>query len=72
MENGKTIVEEYKLSDFKVTRNGGVIVVTYFAAAEETVDGKRIPAQRSPRMTIFIKTDVGWQLIAHANLMPLD
>ncbi len=62
---------KYTLSRFNSTRNGPTIVVTYFAAAEETIEGKRVPTKPVPRMSVFMNTDDGWQLIAHANFEPL-
>ncbi|MBW1771211.1 MAG: nuclear transport factor 2 family protein [Deltaproteobacteria bacterium] len=49
---------KYNLSDFTVTQNGPVI-------------GKRLSTEAAPRLDVFLKTDSGWQLIAHANLKPL-
>ncbi len=59
---------EYKLSNIKVTRNGPVIVVTYLVRAPETIHGERLSAKAAPRLTVFLKTDAGWQWMAHANL----
>ncbi|MBW2566818.1 MAG: nuclear transport factor 2 family protein [Deltaproteobacteria bacterium] len=62
---------KYNLSDFTVTQNGPVIVATNSVSAEETIDGKRLSTEAAPRLDVFLKTDSGWQLIAHANLKPL-
>ena len=62
---------DYTLSDFRTTRQGPVLVVTYKVAVSETIDGKRLKHQPAPRMTIFIKTKQGWQWLAHANLRAL-
>ena len=61
----------YTLSDFKVTRNGPVIVVTYFAAAKQTIKGKVLSTKPAARISVWLKTDKGWQWMAHANLNPL-
>ena len=64
-------MSDFKLSDFKVTRNGPTVVVTYYAAVAETIGGKRVPRQKAPRASIWIKTDKGWQTIFHANCDPV-
>ncbi|MDD5723375.1 MAG: nuclear transport factor 2 family protein [Syntrophales bacterium] len=61
----------YTLSDIKITRNGPVIVATYFVSVEETIKGKRLLKTPAPRLSVFLKTDSGWKWIAHANLKPL-
>jgi len=62
---------EYILSNFKITQVGPAIIVSYFVSAEETIKGKRLSNKPAARLTIFLKTDNGWQWIAHANLNPL-
>lgn len=63
---------DYALSDFKATRNGALLLVSYRVAVEETIGGRRLPAgQPSPRLTGFIKSRSGWKLICHVNLRPL-
>ena len=62
---------EYTLSNFKVTQVGPAIIVSYFVSVEETIEGKRLSTKPAARLTIFLKTDSGWQWIAHANLNPL-
>ena len=61
----------YYLSNFRITRNGPVIVATYFVSVEETIKGKRLSKEPAPRMSVFLKTDTGWKWIAHANLKAL-
>ncbi|MFP3953378.1 MAG: protease inhibitor I42 family protein [Candidatus Acetothermia bacterium] len=58
---------EYKLSDFKVTRDGDVLVVTYKISAEETLKGEKVSKKPTPRLSVFIKTGSGWKWLAHAN-----
>ena len=59
---------EYELSDFKTTRNGSIIIVTYSAVAEETINGKKVSSKPTMRLSVWLKTESGWQWIAHANL----
>jgi len=62
---------KYTLSNIKTTRNGLVIVATYFISVEETIKGKRLSKKPAPRLSVFLKTDGDWKWIAHANLKPL-
>jgi hypothetical protein len=63
--------DKYTLSDIQITQNGPVIVATYFVSVEETIKGHRLSKEPAPRLSVFLKTDSGWQWIAHANLKPL-
>ena len=63
---------DYTLSDIKITRNGPVIVATYFVAVAETIAGKRLTKKPAPRLSVFVQTDKGWQWMAHANLRALQ
>jgi hypothetical protein len=65
-------IHDYTLSDFKVTRVGPALIVTYFLAVAETIDGKRLSAKPSARLSVWLETDSGWKWIAHANLKPLE
>lgn len=67
----KDDISDYTLSDFKVTQQGPAIVVTYFGEVAETINDKRLPKKKAARITVFLKTGKGWQIIAHANLNPL-
>lgn len=60
------------ISDIKATRLGeNVIITTYRVAAAETIKGERLADHAYPRLSIFVKTDKGWQWAAHANPRPL-
>jgi len=64
-------VDSYEINEFKETRHGDIIVVTYFISVEETIDGKRLSKKPASRMSVWIKNKDKWQWIAHANLKPL-
>ena len=61
---------EYTLSNFKVAQNGPTIIVTYTATVQEMIAGEHLDKQ-SERLSVWLKTDKGWQWITHANLVPL-
>jgi hypothetical protein len=65
-------IKKYTLSNFKVTQEGPVVIVTYFVSVEETIDGKRLSAKPAARLSAWVKTDSGWKWIIHANLRPLQ
>ena len=56
------------LSNFKVTQSGNCLVVTHTQSVVETIDGKRLPGQSSPRLTVWAKNQGNWQMVALANL----
>ncbi|MBW2619370.1 MAG: nuclear transport factor 2 family protein [Deltaproteobacteria bacterium] len=63
---------DYTLSDFRVTGNGPVMVVTYtVTASHEEIEGRSIPTTPAQRLSVWLKTEAGWQWIAHVNLAPL-
>ena len=59
---------DYKLTDFKATQAGSVLMVSYFVSVEETIEGKRLSKKPAARLSGFLKTDNGWQWLFHANL----
>jgi hypothetical protein len=62
---------DYTFSNFTVTKNGPVIMACYFVSVAETIDGKQLSTDPSPRLSIFLETDSGWQWIAHGNFKTL-
>ena len=64
-------IKNYKLDDFKTTRSGDIYIVTYTVAVAENIDGKELKKTKAERMSLFLKTDEGWQWLAHANLNPI-
>ena len=62
---------EYEMTDFRVTQNGSFIVVTYKVSVEEIIDGQVLPTEPAARLSVWAKTDKGWQWISHANLNPM-
>ena len=63
---------EYTLSDFNVSQAGPVLIVTYFVATSETIEGKSLPKAPAARLSAFLQTEHGWQWICHANLNPMS
>lgn len=65
-------IDSYLLSEVKVTGTDTVIVASYFVSVAETIKGERLSKVPAPRLTVFVKTDSGWNWLAHANLKPLE
>jgi predicted secreted protein len=61
-------LEVYELTDFRGTRHGDVLIVTYKMSAQETIEGKKLSLKPIPRLSVFVKTESGWEWLAHANL----
>jgi len=68
---GQLALGEYRLSEFKTTMAGDVIVVTYRVSVAETIDGKRLDKAPAMRLSVFVKADGAWRWAAHANLKPV-
>ncbi len=62
---------DYSLSKCKVTRDGPVLIVSYFVSVEETIDGERLTSAPAARLSAWLQTEDTWQWIIHANLKPL-
>ncbi|MCF7791843.1 MAG: nuclear transport factor 2 family protein [Victivallales bacterium] len=61
----------YKINDVKTTSVNNLYIVTYEVTAEQSINGKRIKKNKSPRISVFIKKDNSWKWVAHANMAPL-
>jgi len=62
----------HSLTNFKTTRNGSVLVVTFEVNAPgEILGGKAVGDGSYERLAVWLNTDSGWKLIAYANMAPL-
>lgn len=61
----------YTLSKFKVTRDGPIVIVTYFVSVEETINLEHLTPEPAARLSAWLEKDGEWQWIIHANLKPL-
>ena len=61
-------LSDYTISDYTVTAEGPVIIVTYKVTVEETLAGTRLPERTVMRLSAWIKSEDGWKWIIHANL----
>jgi len=55
-----------KATDFAVTGEGDLRVVSYVLLVTEPVDGKELE-HKAPRLTVFRQIDGAWYVTAHAN-----
>ena len=63
---------EYYLSNFKVTQDPSLMVVTYTVRVQECIDGKHTLTKPSQRLSVFVKLKDGWRWLAHANFIPIE
>ena len=63
---------EYYLSDFKMTQEQSLMVVTYTVRAQELIDGKHTLTKPSQRLSVFVKSRGRWRWLAHANFIPIE
>jgi hypothetical protein len=61
-------VTPYVLSDYKVTRGGDVLLVSYQCRVGETIATARLAKERTPRMDVFVQIDGEWKLLPHVNV----
>ena len=66
LRNLPTILS-YKLRDLFVTSHRGVLVATYQVAANQVVEGKKLSSGYQPRISVFVLSPRGWQVVAWAN-----
>jgi hypothetical protein len=59
---------DYTISDYTVTAEGPVIIVTYKITVEETLAGIRLPERTVMRLSAWVKIEDDWKWIIHANL----
>jgi len=59
---------KYTLKDFKTTQVEDTLIITFWASAQEQINGKLLSTKFTPRMSIWKKTKEGWKKIAYANL----
>jgi len=61
-------LSDYIISDYTVTAEGPVIIVTYKITVEETLEGIRLPERTVMRLSAWVKIGDDWKWIIHANL----
>ena len=61
-------LSDYTISDYTVTAEGPVIIVTYKITVEETLEGTRLPERTVMRLSAWVKSGDDWKWIIHANL----
>jgi len=65
-------LKSFELNNFKITKSGDIIIVTYTNKASEIIDNKHTSNEPKPRMTILQKQGDRWLILAHADLDPLN
>jgi hypothetical protein len=61
-------MQGYRLSGFKFSQSGDVIVVTFKDQGIEKIDNRAIGSKPAGRMAVLQKIDDKWEIVAYANL----
>ena len=64
-------INRFQITQLRVTRANGTLVVRYLAQVEGVVNGKPYTPGPAPRLSVFVWNGKRWQLAAHANFNPL-
>jgi hypothetical protein len=64
-------VESFELTDLVAERAGDVLAVRYLAEATGVVDGRAYTPGPAPRLSVFVRDQKRWRIVAHANFNPL-
>jgi Domain of unknown function (DUF4440) len=60
-------IRSYKMRSLRVTAAGDVLVATYEVAADQVIGGREFKTGYAPRISTFLHSAGGWQIVAHAN-----
>jgi ketosteroid isomerase-like protein len=64
----KLQMTSFNLSDFKFSKSGNIITVTYKDKGSEKIDNKKIGAKAAGRLAVLQKQGDNWLIVAYANL----
>ena len=67
----KISIGNYKLTDFKVTRQGPILTVSYRASVEEVFGGKKHTVKNVVRQSVWLNVGGKWKMIARAVMRPV-
>lgn len=67
LDSTPAVIAHYEIQDLEATRSGPVLVARYDVVTEEMLGGNQAKTEPAPRLTVFVKGDHGWQVIAHSN-----
>ncbi len=62
---------EVRFRDFKVTQAGDNLVVSFWLSASETIGGKVLSTDFSPRLSVWQRVGPDWQCVAYADFNPV-
>lgn len=62
------VVESFELGDeISAVQSGDLLTVRWTVVVEEAVSGQPLSRQEAPRLSVFVRDDGEWHLLAHAN-----
>jgi len=62
---------EVRFKDFKVTQAGDNLIVSFWLSASESIGGKMLSTEFSPRLSVWQRVGADWQCVAYADLNPV-
>lgn len=66
------VIEDFEIVDVEGTRVGDVRVIRSSFVAIETIDGRPVSTDPAPRLSTFVWNGDRWQIVAHANFVPIE
>lgn len=66
------VVEDFDIVEVEGTRVGDVRVIRSSFIAIETIDGQPVSTDPAPRLSTFVWNGERWQIVAHANFVPIE
>jgi hypothetical protein len=61
-------ITPYALSNYKTTRQGDVLLVSYRCQVGETIAAARMSSAATPRLDVFQQINGEWKLLSHVNV----
>lgn len=62
------VVESFQIGDeVSAVQDGDILTVRWTVVVEEEVNGQPLSRDEAPRLSVFVRTDGEWRLLAHAN-----
>jgi hypothetical protein len=64
-------VKRFRLSGFRASRSGRVLMVRYYSQATESLNQAPITTSKAPRLSTFIWSGKRWRMTSHSNFAVL-
>jgi hypothetical protein len=61
------VIGDFRVSDVTTKQIGDALVVRWQLSVDEVINGQPYASTPAPRLSTFVWTDGGWQMLSHAN-----